>query len=123
MRINKYIYQPETGRNYRLSESAELNIGRAYDNDIVVQDAAVSRHHACVGLKGGKVYVKDMQSTNGTAVNGETIISNFEYELELTDEFRVGTIVFKLLDESSVISRNFAERKMPVDTVLMFAGG
>ena len=70
----KYIYQSETGRNYRLSEDAELNIGRAYDNDIVVQDAAVSRHHASVGMKGGRVYVKDMQSTNGTAVNGETII-------------------------------------------------
>ena len=118
----KYIYHAATGRNFRLDEGRELCIGRGFDNHIIVDDLSVSRHHACVGLLNGKVYVKDMHSTNGTVINGERIWDDFRYELEQADEFQVGSVTFKILDESGVISRNFQNRKMPLDTVIMYAG-
>jgi pSer/pThr/pTyr-binding forkhead associated (FHA) protein len=45
-------------------------IGRQSDNTIVIDSPAVSSHHASVFSDGGMVAVEDLQSTNGTFVNG-----------------------------------------------------
>jgi pSer/pThr/pTyr-binding forkhead associated (FHA) protein len=45
-------------------------IGRQSDNTIVIDSAAVSSHHASVFSDGGLLTVEDLQSTNGTFVNG-----------------------------------------------------
>jgi len=119
---SRYIYHAASGRNYRLDDGRELTIGRAFDNHIIVDDLSVSRHHACVGMLNGKVYVKDLHSTNGTVINAERVWDDFRYELQEADEFQVGSVIFKILDENSVISRNFQNRKMPMDTVIMYAG-
>jgi adenylate cyclase len=46
-----------------------LAIGRALDNDIVLNHAVVSRHHAVVALEGHAVVVRDLDSRNGVFVN------------------------------------------------------
>ncbi|HEX8917505.1 MAG TPA: FHA domain-containing protein, partial [Chloroflexota bacterium] len=43
------------------------------DNDIVLDDKRVSRHHAEIQEKGGRWLLRDMGSTNGTAVNGKIV--------------------------------------------------
>lgn len=48
-------------------------VGRLADNDIVLNDKRVSRHHAEVVERGGRWMVRDTGSTNGTAVNGKVI--------------------------------------------------
>jgi pSer/pThr/pTyr-binding forkhead associated (FHA) protein len=48
-------------------------IGRALDNDIVIEDPRASRYHAQIAIRGGRVYLKDLQSSNGTLVNDEPI--------------------------------------------------
>jgi pSer/pThr/pTyr-binding forkhead associated (FHA) protein len=45
-------------------------IGRALDNDVVLTDAEVSRHHARIEYRNGAFEVVDLGSTNGTSVNG-----------------------------------------------------
>jgi hypothetical protein len=45
-------------------------IGRLADNTIVIDSPAVSSHHASVVMDGGLLAVEDLQSTNGTFVNG-----------------------------------------------------
>ena len=45
-------------------------IGRLADNTIVIDSPAVSSHHASVFSDGGFLAVEDLQSTNGTFVNG-----------------------------------------------------
>lgn len=45
-------------------------IGRLSDNSIVIESPAVSSHHACVFRDGDRYVVEDLQSTNGTFVNG-----------------------------------------------------
>lgn len=46
-----------------------ITVGRGLDNDIVLEDASVSRHHAELAREGGKLEVRDLGSTNGTWVN------------------------------------------------------
>lgn len=48
-------------------------IGRLADNDIVLSDKRVSRHHAEVVQQSGRWVVRDTGSTNGTALNGKMI--------------------------------------------------
>lgn len=54
-------------------DGTELTIGRAADNDLVLPDGRVSRHHArLIGRRGTLVYI-DLGSTNGSRVNGVTV--------------------------------------------------
>lgn len=55
--------------------------------DIALDDAEVSRQHACLEVHGARVVLKDMDSTNGTFVD-ENKIS--EMEIENQSEFRLG---------------------------------
>ena len=50
-----------------------LNIGRSPDNDIVVDDPTVSRHHARVAFDGNQYFVEDLSSTAGTTINGRKV--------------------------------------------------
>lgn len=52
----------------------EIRIGRAPDNDIVLQEGAVSRYHARLYFQSGTWYVADGGSTHGTLLNGEQLV-------------------------------------------------
>jgi pSer/pThr/pTyr-binding forkhead associated (FHA) protein len=52
-------------------------IGRQADNTIVIDSPAVSSHHASVINDGGMLAVEDLQSTNGTFVNGVRVSRKF----------------------------------------------
>jgi hypothetical protein len=47
-----------------------VNIGRALDNDVVIDVPEVSRHHARLEYNNGVFQIADLGSTNGTAING-----------------------------------------------------
>lgn len=46
-----------------------LTIGRQLDNVIVLNHAIVSRHHACIEMRGRETWVRDLDSRNGVFVN------------------------------------------------------
>ncbi|MBI4376293.1 MAG: FHA domain-containing protein [Elusimicrobia bacterium] len=50
-----------------------LTIGRKTDNDIVIDNPAISGHHCRVSVQGGVYFVEDLESTNGTYVNEKRI--------------------------------------------------
>ena len=53
-------------------EQLPITIGRAFDNDLVIDDPYVSHHHAVIEQSGsGDVYIRDLDSDNGLIVNGE----------------------------------------------------
>jgi len=66
----------------------ELKIGRYQDNDIIIQDIAVSRRHARITKMGNKYTLMD-QSTNGSIVNDKKIIYD-ETELHEGDIIKIG---------------------------------
>ena len=49
------------------------SVGRLPDNDIVLDDRRVSRHHAEFLQQGARWIMRDAGSTNGTAVNGQVV--------------------------------------------------
>ncbi len=49
------------------------NVGRSDDSDIFLVDPSVSRAHAIVEMEGDTPVVRDLESTNGTFVNGERV--------------------------------------------------
>jgi DNA-binding SARP family transcriptional activator len=60
------------GRQYRLND-ATTRIGRLDDNDIVLDDNDVSRHHAVITDTGTGFVITDLRSTNGVEVHGKRI--------------------------------------------------
>ncbi|HLF26960.1 MAG TPA: DUF3662 and FHA domain-containing protein [Anaerolineae bacterium] len=50
-----------------------IALGRALDNDLVIDDARVSRHHAQLRLRGGRYVIYDTGSSGGTLINGESV--------------------------------------------------
>jgi len=63
---------PTPGAAYTL-EGDQLMIGRDSTNEIVINDAEVSRRHARLTFQGGKYVLEDLGSTNGTFVNGQRL--------------------------------------------------
>ncbi len=81
------------GRTFQLG-AGRLLVGRARDSDIALDDEGVSRRHALfVCTPDGKVTVEDLQSTNGTSVDGNLIDV---YELQGGEQLQFGSAtVFK----------------------------
>lgn len=74
-----------------------LRIGRAPDNDLVLGDGRVSRHHGRIAGRQGTLVYTDLGSTNGSRVNGEPVI---EVVLGPGDRILVGDTTLEVrLDE------------------------
>jgi len=54
-------------------QPAATSIGRAADNDIVIDNGGVSGHHAVIEREGESFYITDNNSTNGVFVNGHRV--------------------------------------------------
>ncbi len=61
------------GRRQVPLDGPVLHIGRALDNDIILEDPRVSRHHAQIRRRFGRYVLYDLGSSGGTTVNGYPI--------------------------------------------------
>jgi len=77
-----------TGKSFELS-GPELTVGRLEDNKIQIEHASVSGHHAILTLDEQDYVLKDLDSTNGSRVNGEKVTSQ---KLRRNDMVRLGNI-------------------------------
>jgi predicted component of type VI protein secretion system len=71
-----------------------ITIGRLKSNTIVIEDNSVSLMHAKITRKDGQFYLKDLNSTNGTIVNGQPI---GEVRLRDQDKVRFAEITTQFL--------------------------
>lgn len=69
----RFISGKYQGGEFPLEENHEVVVGRSSDLDMVLVEEMVSRKHAKLRLRGGRVDIEDLGSTNGTFVNGERI--------------------------------------------------
>lgn len=74
-----------------------ITIGRALDNDVIIDSAEVSRHHARLEVHDGVYTVVDLGSTNGTAVNGR---ASERTRLQHGDRLTLGTVALEFLPYS-----------------------
>ena len=56
-----------------VTATAATTIGRDASSSVVLDDAQASRHHARIVFQDDAFWVEDLNSTNGTRVNGDTI--------------------------------------------------
>jgi Nif-specific regulatory protein len=81
---------PSRGRLVLLGE-AEVSVGRDEGNSVAIDDVAASRRHFIIRLVGKHFQLRDLDSRNGTLVNGVLVQERL---LEDNDEIRVGGSVF-----------------------------
>jgi pSer/pThr/pTyr-binding forkhead associated (FHA) protein len=72
-----------------------VRLGRAEDNDLVLEDLRVSRHHALIRTQGELFILEDLGSTNGTFFGGRRVGARV---LDDGDRFNIGgsEILFSL---------------------------
>ena len=61
------------GKTFQISD-LPMTVGRGTDRELVLRDDRISRLHARLELRGNKVFVVDLGSSNGTCVN-ENLVS------------------------------------------------
>lgn len=81
-------------------EKTEITIGRELKNDLVLDDPRVSRTHATVRKTGDAVILRDLESGNGTFINGARIEAQKDFILTAGDVIKLGssTLTFTRTD-------------------------
>ena len=78
-----------------LPDAGQVTMGRGPDNDIVVEDGAISRNHVVIRAQ-REIEIIDLGSANGTFVDGERIAAHTPTRLGPGCSFEAGGAMFKL---------------------------
>src|SRR5207248_9663951 len=97
-----------TGRTHELKVD-KTTIGRVEDNTFQIAEPSVSSHHCEILLRGPEVVVHDLNSTNGTFINGEKVS---ESVLKPGQVLRLGQIEMRLETEAPA---GAAPTQKPID--------
>ncbi|MGD2126004.1 MAG: FHA domain-containing protein [Desulfobacteraceae bacterium] len=94
-----------------------ITIGRHEDNTIVIDNLAVSGYHARIDKAGTEFIVTDLQSTNGTFVNDEKVVS---HKLAHGDNIVIGKhVLLFVATEKGEPAAEVKEKKMSMDKTMM----
>ncbi|HEX3626122.1 MAG TPA: FHA domain-containing protein [Verrucomicrobiae bacterium] len=86
------LTQSMAGRSYDLA-TERTTVGRVEDNAFQIEEPSVSSRHCEILLRGADIVIKDLNSTNGTFINGEKIS---EGVLKPGQTLRLGNVELKL---------------------------
>jgi predicted component of type VI protein secretion system len=96
-------------------DQEETVIGRASDNDVTIEDPAASSRHCAILRKGSRYTLRDLNSTNGTYLNGAQVT---EVPLAPGDVLTVGSIRMSLEGEDIDTASSVASPTTgPLDTI------
>jgi hypothetical protein len=87
-----------TGKAHELAVD-KTTIGRVDDNTFPIPEGSISSHHCEVLLRGGDIIVHDLNSTNGTFINGHQVSG--EAPLKAGQILRLGQVEMRLEDASA----------------------
>ena len=98
--VKKHRYYLQINNNYKVElEKGENLIGRSKNNKInLSEDLQLSRKHLVIKLADNKCTIKDLNSSNGTFLNGSRIL-DIEYPLKDSDIIKCGNTAFKFIIE------------------------
>jgi predicted component of type VI protein secretion system len=85
---------------------AKMIIGRHSTNDIPLPDRTVSKRHAVIGRVRGQAVVKDLDSRNGTYVNGQKVEKAI---LACGDRLKIGSVMLRFFQEDETPQGKDAE--------------
>jgi len=78
-------------------ETHTIGLGRRASNEVCIPDRSVSAAHARVSVDVGTLWIEDLNSTNGTYVNGQLISRR---QLDAGDEVILGKVRIRILGEA-----------------------
>jgi pSer/pThr/pTyr-binding forkhead associated (FHA) protein len=107
------------GKSFELIEE-RITMGRALDNMIRLEDGTVSHHHAMLLLDGPDYKLRDLNSTNGTRVNGLRIV---ESKLHNGDQVRLGSVEMRYEQDVKKASQPLPPSSVGVDSAQLGRGG
>jgi hypothetical protein len=105
-----------TGKAYELAVD-KTTIGRVDDNTFPIPEGSVSSHHCEILLRGTDVIVHDLNSTNGTFINGHQITG--EAPLKGGQILRLGQVEMRLEDGNA---QKAPPKKLPDQTMVIPQG-
>lgn len=106
----RIIEGPSSGQNYEFDEAVIL--GRLPTNDIPVEDAKASREHAKIYRQGERFAIVDLNSSNGTTVNGKPVTKQV---LEHGDRIAIGMVVMEFEDPETEAQKAAAPKRKSLD--------
>ena len=107
-----------TGRAYELKVD-KTTIGRVDDNSFPIPEGSISSHHCEILLRGTEIVVKDLNSTNGTFINGQQITG--EGVLKPGQILRLGQIEMRL-ESAETAAAAASGKKLPDQTMFVPQG-
>ncbi len=82
--------------HYHKVDSFPISIGRAFDNDVILQDVTISPHHLVIEEEDNKLYLHNLSTENGTKFQGQNL-DNARVEIDLPSSFQLSGIKARLL--------------------------
>lgn len=104
-----------TGRTHEL-KADKTTIGRLEDNSFQIPEPSVSSHHCEVLQRGGDVVVRDLNSTNGTYINGEKVTEKL---IKPGQVLRLGQVEMRLETDGMAVP----PAKKPAEQTLVMQRG
>ena len=83
-------------------------LGRRPYNDIVIDNLAVSGEHAVMQMSGNDVHLEDLNSTNGTYINGKAVKKQL---LQNNDTVEIGKYKIKYINEAAAAGFEKGDRR------------
>src|ERR1035437_7263748 len=94
MKVKLVMFKQDGQRRDFELKKESATLGRNTDCDFQIPLAMVSRRHSKLLLKGGKLFVRDLGSSNGTFVNNKRV---HETELNAGDTVVLGPVIFTIV--------------------------
>jgi pSer/pThr/pTyr-binding forkhead associated (FHA) protein len=97
-----------------------ITIGRKAENDIAIDNQAISGHHAKITKEGDAIFIEDANSLNGTYVNGQKV---FKSELYNGDVILIGVHTLEVISDKirETDTKGFAVRGRSMDETMVIA--
>ena len=95
-------------------------IGRAPENDIQIEDKYISRKHLKLQRKGNKYVIQDLNTKNGTFVNGTKVQSaelNNEDTVQIGNVINIKVFTFSLKKKASAVTENHEDKSVVLSTI------
>jgi pSer/pThr/pTyr-binding forkhead associated (FHA) protein len=101
--LQQAIYPLQKGDQSASPDPSVFTIGREPGSDLVIPDFTISRQHALIRLRAGRILISDRESSNGTFVNGLKINSD-HIEVRYGDTIGFGRVTFTVLSPEQLYS-------------------
>jgi len=83
-------------------------IGRAFDNDIILQDVTISPHHLVIDKEGDRYLIRNLSTENGTTLEGKKLGSEAA-TLEIPASFKLNNLKARLLSTDMPVEETYVQ--------------